>query len=276
MGEWQGVWTGGWHPQNVVACPKKGQKALKKLLTMLVDSVMLFTHTVSKNNKHNNTTVKMKAKTLLIAAAALAAGVMTSQAQVYSQNIVGYINIPLTNSTGYTLVANQLDLDGSGTNNGLNTVLGANLPVNSVVEVWNASKGTFKSSSWNGTSWSTDSSLFTNAMNPGGGFFLYTPTPTNLTLVGNVITGTNTYPITAGYQIVSSSGPVTGAIGTQLGYTPSLNDVVEVWNGTKGTFKANSYNGTSWGGGEPSLTVGEAIFLNAAGNTNWTQILNVQ
>jgi hypothetical protein len=218
----------------------------------------------------------MKAKTLLIAAAALAAGVMTSQAQVYSQNIVGYINIPLTNSTGYTLVANQLDVDGTGTNNGLNTVLGANLPSGTVAEVWNASKGSFKSSSWNGTSWSTDSSLFTNAMNPGSGFFLYVPTPTNLTIVGNVITGTNTYTIPAGYQIVAPSGPVAGTIGTQLGYTPSANDVVEVWNGNKGSFKADSYNGTSWSGGEPTFAVGEAVFLNSAGNTNWTQILNVQ
>ncbi len=34
----------------------------------------------------------MKTKTLLIAAAALAAGIISSQAQVYSQNIVGYAN----------------------------------------------------------------------------------------------------------------------------------------------------------------------------------------
>jgi len=218
----------------------------------------------------------MKAKTLLIAAAALAAGIMTSQAQVYSQNIVGYINVQLTNSTGYTLVANQLDLDGTGTNNSIKSVIGSSLPANSVVEVWQASKGSFKSSTWNGTTWSTDSALFTNAMNPGSGFFLYVPTPTNLTLVGNVITGTNTYPIAAGYSIIAPSGPVAGTIGTQLLYNPSANDVVEVWNGTKGSFKANTYNGSAWSGGEPNLIVGTAVFLNAANNTNWTEILNVQ
>jgi hypothetical protein len=37
----------------------------------------------------------MKSKTLLIAAAALVAGVITSEAQVYSANIVGYVNVTL-------------------------------------------------------------------------------------------------------------------------------------------------------------------------------------
>ena len=53
----------------------------------------------------------MRTKTLLIAAAALAAAVTSSQAQstVYSQNIVGYINTSL--APGYNLVANQLNVN---------------------------------------------------------------------------------------------------------------------------------------------------------------------
>jgi len=52
----------------------------------------------------------MKAKTLLIAAAALAAGVMHSQAQVYSQNIVGYVNQVM--NAGFNQLAVPLDLPG--------------------------------------------------------------------------------------------------------------------------------------------------------------------
>jgi len=215
----------------------------------------------------------MKTKTLLIAAAALAAGIMTSQAQVYSQNIVGYINIPLTNSTGFTLVANQLDLDGTGTNNSIYSVVGTNLPSGSKVEAWNGA--TFKVSSFNGSAWNVNTQVITNSMNPGSGFFIFTPTPTNITLVGNVITGTNHYAIPAGFEIVSSSGPVAGGIQTGLGYNPSVNDQVEVWNGA--SFKVHTYNGTAWnGGGEPVLVVGQSVFLHAANNTNWTQVLNVQ
>lgn len=48
-------------------------------------------------------------KTLLIAAAALAAGIISSQAQtpVYSQNVVGYVNTPIP-AHAYQIVGSQL------------------------------------------------------------------------------------------------------------------------------------------------------------------------
>src|ERR1017187_8339942 len=55
----------------------------------------------------------MRTKTLLIAVAALAAGILASSAQTYSQNIVGYANIVLHGNGQYTLVANPFD-DGNG------------------------------------------------------------------------------------------------------------------------------------------------------------------
>jgi hypothetical protein len=58
-------------------------------------------------------------KTLLIAAAALAAGVISSQAQVYSQNIVGYVNVPLP--MGYSTVS--VPLNGSNGNNALTNTI---------------------------------------------------------------------------------------------------------------------------------------------------------
>src|ERR1035437_8975970 len=60
-------------------------------------------------------------KTLLMAAAALAAGIITSQAQVYSQNIVGYVNLPLTNGV-FSVVSPALSNDTTGTNNTISSV----------------------------------------------------------------------------------------------------------------------------------------------------------
>jgi hypothetical protein len=63
----------------------------------------------------------MRTKTLLIASAALAVGILTSSAQTFSQNIVGYVNstIPYNGSTpsshGWANVANPLDLSGNNT-----------------------------------------------------------------------------------------------------------------------------------------------------------------
>ncbi len=58
-------------------------------------------------------------KTLLIAAAALAASLIPSQAQVYSQNIVGYVNTAIPGGGALTLVANPIQtVVGGVTNDG--------------------------------------------------------------------------------------------------------------------------------------------------------------
>jgi hypothetical protein len=62
-------------------------------------------------------------KTLLIAAAALAAGVITSQAQVYSQNVVGYVNTVLPGNNALTLICNPL-LGPNGTNGATQVLTG--------------------------------------------------------------------------------------------------------------------------------------------------------
>jgi hypothetical protein len=219
----------------------------------------------------------MKAKTLLIAAAALAAGVMHSQAQVYSQNIVGYINVPL--STGYNLIANQLDSDGTGTNNNITATVGTNWPTGTAIQYWNPSTASFATTKFLGGKWTANNQLITNSMNPGSGFFMQVSAPTNVTFVGNVITGTNSYPLIAGYQIVAPSGPVSGTIDTTNGYVPSVGDIISVWNNSSSSFVAHKrLNATTWGGtgGDPQLTVGQAVFLDPTSAKIWTQILNVQ
>jgi len=64
----------------------------------------------------------MRTKTLLIAAAALAAGVISSQAQVYSQNIVGYVNSTFPGNNALTMIANPLV--GNGTNGATQVLTG--------------------------------------------------------------------------------------------------------------------------------------------------------
>jgi hypothetical protein len=95
-----------------------------------------------------------------------------------------------------------------------------------------------------------------------------------LTFVGNVITGTNAYPVTAGYQIVAPSGPVAGTIDGTNGYKPSKLDKIYVYTPTG--YSIRTWTGATWLGGDPQLTVGESVFLNASSNNVWTQVLNVQ
>src|SRR5215472_170391 len=84
----------------------------------------------------------MRTKALLCAAA-MAAGALTSMAQsnVYSLNVVGYVNYPFT-AFNYTLINNPLD----NTNNDLNTII-PTAPDGSTVALWSTALQDFSPTS---------------------------------------------------------------------------------------------------------------------------------
>src|ERR1035437_3394571 len=104
----------------------------------------------------------MRTKTLLIAVAALAAGILASSAQTYSQNIVGYANVVLAGNGAFTLLANPFD-DGNG--NQSTNLLNAALPKKSQVLTWNGAS--FNIIQKTATGWPSSVSL-----PPGIGFFV--------------------------------------------------------------------------------------------------------
>jgi hypothetical protein len=226
----------------------------------------------------------MKAKTLLIAAATLAVGAITSQAQVYSQNVVGYINLTLTN--GYNLVANQLDLDGTGTNNTIVSTIGTNLPVNTKVYAYDPTVPGYRNITLFASGWSSGTAgpVVKKALQPGGGVFIYVPGSggtTNVTLVGTVIQGTNAVPYTSQYQIASVPFPVAGYLTTNLNYVPnapigSSYDQVIQWNPNTQLFVTHKKFATTWTAGSPNVGVAESFFLVPNQATTWTNSLIIQ
>lgn len=228
----------------------------------------------------------MRTKSLLAAAAILAAGALSSMAQsnVYSLNVVGYYNLGLTN--GFNLVANQLDKDGTGTNNTVYTVIGTNVPNLTRVYAFDAAAGTFANATFNASSltWLGNVTAVNAAMKPGQGFWLQIPasgpSTVTVTVVGEVKQGTLTTPIGAYYQIAASQVPQVGGIQTALGYTPANLDRVYQWiPGVQNYGTARTYNSTSaaWlGGGEPNVGVGEAFWLQGHAGSAWTRNFTVQ
>jgi hypothetical protein len=218
-------------------------------------------------------------KTLLIAAAALASSVISSQAQVYSQNIVGYINVPL--ASGYTALANQLDFDGTGTNNTVATVFGTNLVSGSTVYAWETSSAGYTSANWTKSKsgalgWIGNTNGISAALNEGNGVFVQSPATNNLTLVGTVLQGTNLISLVAGYNLVSSVAPISGDLVTNLGYAPAVGDIVYVWNTSSQGYSSDNYIKTKSGsaawssGAAPQITVAQAFFIQAAAAETWT------
>jgi len=200
-------------------------------------------------------------KTLLIAAAALAVGMTSVQAQnVYSQNVVGYYNITIP-SHKYYLVANQLvnGSDVNQTNNNVQTVLktgfisdpaGVN---NTILYYWNGggynlyfyytdldAQNQFDPTFGDG--WYDGSGNFANvSLTQGAGHFLYNPSSVPITnsLVGTVYQGTNVLSVVNGYNTYASISPTST---TNLVNFPGTsdptganNDILYLWNG-------NGYN----------------------------------
>jgi hypothetical protein len=175
-------------------------------------------------------------KTLLIAAAALAASVISSEAQVYSQNIVGYVNTPMPN--GYINVANPLDAadpSGSGINNS----------VTNIIPVFSGAYDGSYLYFWNGHGYNiytVDSGQSTGIGNgadtaavappvlpPGTSCFINNNTgnPNTNTFVGTVhvdaaatgsqVVGQTTNQIPTGQFFYASKLPIGGGAGTVLG-----------------------------------------------------------
>jgi hypothetical protein len=209
----------------------------------------------------------MRTKTILLSAAALVAGLASSMAQsnVYSVNIVGYVNKTLA-TNALELIQNPLD---NGTNT-LNTVLGS-MGTGSQVFVWNGAGYDFSSKPK--AVWSPDLTIPT-----GVGLFIRRqgPTGTN-TFVGQVVANVGlsvTNSLLANVTtLVGSLIPYSGTLNTStnlgLANAPQ-NSVLYKWNG--GGYDFSSKPKAVW---SPDLTinVAEGFFIRPSSNFNWVQTL---
>jgi hypothetical protein len=221
----------------------------------------------------------MKTKTLLIAAAALAATVISSEAQVYS-GVVGYVSI-VSPAAVYTPMANPLDLDGidSVTN------VFANVPKGTIVQIWNGTGYTSCSRSLIGAgAWSANAA--TNYVTPGVGFFINTPSTYTNTFVGAIDTAfgsTNSVTLHANvYQYISSVLPISGTItnaadqgsdALNLGSVLPKGTIIQIWNGSGYSSYSRSLIGAGNWSGNPTIGIGQPFFINSPATTNWTQSL---
>jgi hypothetical protein len=219
----------------------------------------------------------MKTKTLLIAAAALVAGVVSSEAQVYSANIVGYANVVVPKTT-FTLLSNPLN-DGTNT---ADDVMAA-LPTKSTLQLWNGTGFTIYTKSSSG--FTTNSVAVNPAIPVGSGFFVSSASLFTNTFVGTVVPGpggnisTNVLPKTS-LVLLGSILPVSGFfddVGTNtfnLAATLPTKSTVQLWNGASFTLYTKSSTGftTNSVAVNPAYSIGQGFFISSASATNWIQI----
>jgi len=192
----------------------------------------------------------MRTKTLLLTAATVVAGFLSAQADtVYSQNVVGYINITVP-ANGFYFLGNQLT--NAGTGNDIQQVL-TNGPVsdpngvtNSQIFIFNPGPNNWANFTYYtasdadgilgqnfGNGWyQSDGTLGTGAIKQGAGNFIknFSPQPITLTLVGQVPQGTNNINIMPGFSTYSIVPPISTNIDSTLLGFPGQSDPNGVTN----------------------------------------------
>jgi len=205
----------------------------------------------------------MRTKTLLLTAALTAAGIASSMAQVYSVNVVGYINKALP--SGFYMVANQLD---NKTGNKAVELI-PTPPNNTFIFKFNPSNGGYDTIDYVDGAWEGDDVNMT--LNPGEGAFISSPATHNVTFVGEVVKPDTSIP--AGFSIRSSVLPQSLPL-DQLEFPASNNDFVFQFNPANGGYIVNDYIDGAWegdnGGTAPTPAIGESFFISHQGAaTTW-------
>ena len=261
-------WSGG-TLYGMIWCSKK--------VTKIVDSPLpLWDSAITHGNNYKH---KMRTKMLLLSAAAVAAGLLSASAQVYSVNVVGYVNLVTTNQ--WTMLNNPLNNVVAGTTN--NTIQGvlSNAPTTSLFYYWTGTG--FGNTLKNGANW-----LVNRPLAPGGGGLLKLPGAgpflyTNV-FVGEVLQGNLQVPYvgggtpSGGYSLISSKVPQAGTLEV-LGLTSNIvgQATLYKWRGTPAGYNTflKIAAGTSFLG-SPTVNVGEAFILFTTNQGNWNRSFSVQ
>jgi len=217
-------------------------------------------------------------KTLLMAAAALAAGIITSQAQpVYSQNIVGYVNMPISGNAAYTMIVAPLQT--ANKTNNAEDLLPA-VQANDNVLIFNGGGYDNYTFVVPGTWIGPSGPQAAPTLNAGTAFFYENNGSAYITntFVGTVVLSNSVaFTGSAVYNMVGSTAPIsTDLESTNLNLPLQVNDTVLLFNGNgydNYTFAGpGMWIGPSGPQTAPVINVGQAFFYeDNSGATNWVQ-----
>jgi hypothetical protein len=223
----------------------------------------------------------MRTKTLLAAAAMMAAGLASSMAQsnVYSLNVVGYVNYTFKGGQLFTLTANPLN----SSSNTLAGVFGTGspltgLPAGSQVQVWDYAAQDFVPYTKTpvGSGWGANATV---PIVPGKGVFVkITGADYTNTYVGEVLQGNLTNATLANFNLIGNLVPDSGTA-PQVGLEPVQGAQVQKWSVAAQDFVVSTKTPVpgGWsGGGVPSFAPGDGFFLKNTTPYNWVRNFTVQ
>jgi hypothetical protein len=211
----------------------------------------------------------MKTKTSLLAALVAIAGSASLTAQVYSLNVVGYVNKEVP--AGFSILGNPLQ----ASTNTLNALFPTVAP-NSLVYLYRG--GSFQISFYGEDDFGNFGWEPNHTVNPGEGFWFYNQgAQFTQTFVGEVVQGNITNALPAGLSIRSSIVPQSASLDA-MNFPASANDLVYFYR--NGSFATSFYGEDDFGnfGWEPAAVPGVAEgfwYNNTGASKEWVRTFNV-
>jgi hypothetical protein len=183
---------------------------------------------------------------------------IAASAQVYSVNVVGYVNVNLT--PGFNLIANPLN---NTTGNDLNTLI-PNPEFGAAVYAYDGTQ--FVPSSFFGA-WDPNLTLA-----PGQGFFIQVSQETTVTFVGEVLQGAaSNMTVPAGLSLLGSMVPTAVSL-DDAGFPAEMFDVIYFFRNN--AYVASSFFGTAFD--PPAVPgVGEGFWAQKATEGAWDRNFEV-
>lgn len=203
----------------------------------------------------------MRTKALLLTAAFVAVGVVSSSAQVYSVNAVGYVNLQIPK--GFSMIANPL----KASSNTVGALL-ASAPDGTTI--YKFANGKFSINAKDFGEFGTPA----ETLNPGEGAFIEAPAAFTVTFVGEVPQGALTQSIPKGFSIQASQVPQSGQLDTVLKFPAAEGDIVYRFNNATGRYASSAFDFGAWDVA-PVPAVGESFFVNKAAATDWKRDFSV-
>jgi hypothetical protein len=211
----------------------------------------------------------MRTQTVLIAATIGLAGALTTMAQVYSVNAVGYVTKQLT--AGFNVLTNPLDA-GAG-NNTVLKLLGTGLPEGTLVYTYDPVTG-YSINTWEFTVWTDPDQTLV----PGQGFFVALPAggSASLIFVGEVAQGAaSNGSLPAGFALVGSKVPQAGKLATDLKFPAGEEDIVYKWDVATQNWVIYTFQFEVWDPREPEMAVGEGFWSRKVAGAAWDRNFSV-
>jgi hypothetical protein len=202
-----------------------------------------------------------------------------AQGNVYSLNIVGYVNVPIAGGGAVSLISNPLK-PSNGNYNITNTIVLTDAQTDALIYKWGGTAWAPDAPQWYGAAggWFPDTTMAL-----GESFFIKNPgTATTITFVGEVETSTDApiaYTLPTGTSFVAPKTPVVQDFpGGDVGH---VDDLIYTWTGTAwGAITWQNFADYGWFGdghvGEstngPTVAVGGGVvYQNKGAALNWTR-----